>query len=310
MGAAVKLRPDEVEGLVRGLFDVNEELSHGYQLRARKRGSLSVDCEKAIYFDHEAGDGGGLSKLIVLSGEVNCIEDARRWIADQTWQGHRRKLSAQKPNVSKAESRRRAQQLWAEARPIIGSPVELYLHSRNIQTKNVASLRHHPRVYNAEVGKFNSAMVASVTRLDQPSFVMAVHRTWVTGAGRKAGLKNAKKALGSTSGGGVVLGVVEDAVVIGEGIETTLSASTALTLPGIATLGTAGMTRLDLPHSIRRAVIAYDRDANGAGQRAAHMLGQRLLRQGCRVDLAAPPEGFNDFNEWAQPKAQNGKSNV
>lgn len=306
----MKLQPDEVEALVRDLFDVNEALSHGYKLRIRNRGSLAIDCETSLFFDHEAGEGGGLPELIVLSGQVNSLEEARRWIADRTRGGIDWSPRTRPSAVDKVENRKRAQRLWAEARPISGSPVERYLNNRQIDARDVLSVRHHSRVYNAEVRQFRPAMLASVTRLDQPSLIMAVHRTWVTAAGEKAGLKNSKKALGPTSGGGVVLAMVEDTVVIGEGIETTLSASAALSLPGIATLGTAGMTSLNLPHRIRRAVIAYDRDANGAGRRAAHTLGQRLLRQGCRVDLAAPPDGFNDFNEWAQSKARNGKSNV
>ena len=302
----MKLRPDEVEGIARELFDINEALSSGYQLRARKRGSLAINCEREVYFDHESGSGGGLLEMIVLSGEVNSIEDAQRWIADRTWKAPHVSPSAQGPTIDKLENRKRAQRLWAEARPIAGSPVERYLESRKTSAEAVPALRYHSRVYSAEVGKFLPAMVASVTRLHQPTLVMAVHRTWLTATGQKAGLKVVKKALGSTSGGGVVLGAVAEDVVIGEGIETTLSASAALSLPGIATLGTAGMTRLDLPQHVRRAVIAYDNDANGAGRRAARTLGQRLLRQGCRVDLAGPPDNFNDFNEWAQAKSSGG----
>lgn len=57
----------------------NAKLSRGNKLRYGNRGSLAVDLDKAAWFDHEAGRGGGISKLI--ERELGCDwKGARRWL--------------------------------------------------------------------------------------------------------------------------------------------------------------------------------------------------------------------------------------
>ena len=51
------------------LGEPNERFSKGTELRWGNFGSLSVDLEKATYFDHEVGSGGGLVDLIRREGK-------------------------------------------------------------------------------------------------------------------------------------------------------------------------------------------------------------------------------------------------
>ena len=46
------------------LGEPNQKLSSTRELRYGNRGSLSVDLEKGTYYDHEAGEGGGVLDLI------------------------------------------------------------------------------------------------------------------------------------------------------------------------------------------------------------------------------------------------------
>jgi putative DNA primase/helicase len=132
-----------------------------------------------------------------------------------------------------------------------------------------------------------------------------VQRTWLAEPGRKAALATPKAALGAIGGCGVVLGEIADAVVIAEGLESALSASVALGLPAVAALGCANLRRLAIPDRVRRVVIAPDRDASGAGERAARDLGQTLIKRGCSAALAWPPAPFADWNDAAQAGAIN-----
>ena len=70
--------------------------------------------------------------------------------------------------------------------------------------------------------------------------------------------------VGACQGGAVWFGTVtpDDVLVVGEGIETTLSAMILWgAKAGAATLGTAGLRSLVLPQAARRVVIAADNDA-------------------------------------------------
>ena len=54
------------------------------------------------------------------------------------------------------------------------------------------------------------------------------------------------------------------------------------------------MTRVVLPESVVRVVVAADRDPGGL--RAAAALAERLESEGRRVTIEAPP--FDDFADW------------
>ena len=92
--------------------------------------------------------------------------------------------------------------------------------------------------------------------------------------------------------------------VIGEGIETTLSAMLLFQdrgsrLAGIAALSAVGVQYLQLPRCIKRVIIAADNDDNkdGIGERVAKALRYRLWSQGKIVSIAVPPKPGQDWND-------------
>lgn len=60
----------------------NRQLSKPNELRYGRQGSLSVDLQKGVYFDHEAGSGGGVIDLI--RRQTGChTRDAFDWLKDE-----------------------------------------------------------------------------------------------------------------------------------------------------------------------------------------------------------------------------------
>ena len=76
-GTFSHLLPDVVERLPLG--DRNKRLSRAKELRYGSKGSLSVDLTKGTYYDHEAGEGGGVLDLIKRYGHADPIA----WLQDQ-----------------------------------------------------------------------------------------------------------------------------------------------------------------------------------------------------------------------------------
>jgi Toprim domain len=119
--------------------------------------------------------------------------------------------------------------------------------------------------------------------------------------------------VGACQGGAVWFGTVtpETELVVGEGIETTLSAMILWgAKAGAATLGTSGLRSLVLPQAARRVVIAADNDApvykdlkklpNGMdAARAARRLwlGEDPSIE-VEIKLAPPPKENEDSRDW------------
>jgi hypothetical protein len=77
-------------------------------------------------------------------------------------------------------------------------------------------------------------------------------------------------------------------LIVGEGIESVLSAMVMTGRPGWAALSTSGLVALILPPEVRSVVIVADHDENGAGERAAHKAGLRWAGEGRRVRILTP----------------------
>jgi hypothetical protein len=85
-------------------------------------------------------------------------------------------------------------------------------------------------------------------------------------------------------------------LIVGEGIESSLSASTIFDLPCWAAGSAGGLKAVELPSEVRRVLVAADRDASGAGQRNAVIAYDRFRAEGRQVDIVAPPD-TGDFND-------------
>jgi len=295
----------------------NAALSDARRHRAGRRGSFVADLQTGRWYDHEAGMGGAAVEIVLHAGAARDFKEAAAWLRAGAFvapdpardEARARAFSeAQERDALAAEAKRRkALAIWSEARPIApGDLAARYLEARAIPAPWPPALRFAPRLWNSEARAYLPAIVAAVAPLDAPHDVCAIQRTWIAEPGRKAALAAPKAALGAIAGRGVVLGKIEDAVVIGEGVESALSASAALNLPAVAALGCANLRRLAIPDRVRRVLIGADRDESGAGERAARDLGRALIGRGVSAALAWPPKPFSDWNDAAQAGALDG----
>lgn len=142
---------------------------------------------------------------------------------------HEQKISSGNPSANTNSTL--AIRIWNETRPTPGTLAEVYLRSRGITMSLPTSLRFHPRLKHPS-GQHLPAMVALVTDGNSGTPV-AIHRTYLSSNGNaKADATPNKMMLGTTRGGAVRLSEQLGDLLIGEGIETTLSAMQATGRPG------------------------------------------------------------------------------
>jgi putative DNA primase/helicase len=116
---------------------------------------------------------------------------------------------------------------------------------------------------------------------------------------QKAAFHDPRLFVGLVGGGAVRLGMPDDSreLVVGEGIESTLSYMQMHALPGWAALSAAGIARLALPLEARRVVIAADNDRNGIGLKGALAAARRWGGEMRRVRIDMPQDAGTDWND-------------
>lgn len=190
-----------------------------------------------------------------------------------------------------------ALRVWRESRPVAGlTLVERYLRDRGIAIPVPSTIRFHPNLRHPS-GIYAPAMVAAVEYIRSENAVIAIHRTWLRDDGSgKVALDPQKAALGPIAGAAVRLAPAGETLALAEGIETALSVLQATAIPIWATLGTANLSRVELPDCVCEVLIAAD--SGEPGERAAHEAAARFMREGRRVRIARPIHG--DFNDALQ----------
>src|SRR5262249_9138174 len=154
------------------------------------------------------------------------------------------------------------------------------LQSRGIWVLPPTSIRFHFGLKHAE-GAAWPAMLALVSHgvSGQP---VAIHRTFLAHGGvSKAPVTQPKMMLGPCRGGVVRLATASDELLVGEGIETCLSAMQASGRPTWAALSAPGLRSLALPPEVKAVTILADGDT--AGEAAARAAADRWVREGRRV---------------------------
>jgi phage/plasmid primase-like uncharacterized protein len=209
-----------------------------------------------------------------------------------------------KQNNDDGERLRRADAIWRASVPIAGTPGETWIVARGIDIAAVpehGGLRFHPRC-PWEQGEA-PCIVARFTdaRTNAP---LGIHR-------RPIAIKEKPKALGPMAGGVIRLWpdeAVEQGLVIGEGVETTLAAATriehrnTLLQPAWACGSAGALEAFPVLAGIEALTILVDNDESGAGQRAADHCAERWAGAGREVTLLTPRDiglDFNDLVRWS-----------
>lgn len=183
--------------------------------------------------------------------------------------------------------------LWRSADPAPGTPVESYLRWRGITLPVPETLRFVLDLKHRDGGVWPS-QIAIVTD-GATNTPVGIHRTYLApGGAGKAQVSPAKMMLGRCRGGAVRLAPADHEVLIGEGIETTLSVMQVTGKPGWAALSTSGLTALRLPDHLTEITILADGDP--PGRDAANTAAGLWAREGRNVRIAHAPNG-QDFND-------------
>ena len=180
---------------------------------------------------------------------------------------------------------------WREARGLL-------LPIPKVVRFNASAPYGYPKPGKPAPSRF-PAMVAVIQGPDGAA--TGVHVTFLSddGSGKRADLPKDRLMYGLSAKGAVRLAapVAGQWLIVGEGIESVLSAMQAMQLPGWAALSTSGLRGLVLPSEVKRVVIAADNDSNGAGETAAKAAADRWVTEGRRVFIAKPIEPETDFND-------------
>ncbi len=196
-----------------------------------------------------------------------------------------------------ASRTRAALAIWNEAMATEGTLAAIYLAARGLAGEASRALRYHPRLRHPSATGTFPALVALIcsTTTGEP---MAVHRTYLRrdGAG-KADVEPAKATKGPMGGGAIILHqpVPDAPLIIGEGIESSLSAGRMIGAPAWAGIAAGNLARVTPPAEPSEIILAADPDP--VGQREAWAAADRWRGLGHRVQVATPDNADDDFND-------------
>lgn len=215
-----------------------------------------------------------------------------------------------RPVASRLERRDAALRLWEVGRAVDGT-----LSARHCRLRGVERPLPGPEVlrHNAEAavaayrggGYARPALLAAIQ--EASGDFTAVEVTYLAADGQRASdLRLPRKTVGPAPGGCAVrLDPAAEAMLVGEGVFTTLSATERFGLPGWALLSTRNLRAWAPPEGVRSVLIAADRGKDGEAS-AARLQG-RLSAGGVEASIALPPAPFGDWNEWSDHQRRLGR---
>jgi len=217
------------------------------------------------------------------------------------------------PSAPRPDRRARieaARALWsAGVAPKAGGLVARHLKHRSLVWRaNFEDLREHPQAPLWIYGNGRRVRRAMMARVSDPEgATTAVELTYLDPNGRQSvDLKVSRKTVGRVPRGSAVrLSPIAAAMVVGEGVVTTLSAMVAFDRPGWALLSAGNLGRWRAPAGVRDLLIAADRGA--AGEDAARRLEDRLCADGVAARIVWPPLPWGDWNEALMGRGLQGR---
>lgn len=205
-----------------------------------------------------------------------------------------------KPKVDVEKRRRDLNSLWKGAdkdyRRLDDWWVARGMSPALLSENLLRDLRYHSGMFMADSNRKHDGMVALVRNKD--AVPVSVHRTYFDPKTRKM-----MPPTENIKGAAVRLGLlIEETVVVGEGIETTLCGCCEYGFPGLAAISALGMETLEIPppHVIPQVIILADNDHSFTGQKAAFTLARRLDNDGHKVRVIVPSEAGWDYNDVAR----------
>jgi hypothetical protein len=207
-------------------------------------------------------------------------------------------LSVRPSTVDDFARSRAARWIYNHLAPAVGTAAQVYLRHRCISIPMPPVLRFGNCPHRLG-GIYPTTMVAPVTDIDDTQ--IGIHATYLRrdGTGKaNFGHRDLQRETRGVIRGGAIRLAPHDSkheLIVGEGIESTLSAMEIFDLPGWSAVSAGGLKTLELPPTVRRIVIAADNDM--AGQQTALTAYQRWTAEGRSVRIKTPPVIGTDFND-------------
>lgn len=283
----------------------NRAMSTRRQLRFGKHGALSIEIagpNVGLWCDHSEGSGGDLFSLI--QRERGCsFPEALEFAAEFVGSAPVRRPVLAVSDESDAESIEKkkalARQIWAATEPFSGSPSEAYLRGRGINPppRLGEAIRFHPGIH---IGiEIHSAMVAAIRDIHSDELI-GVHLTAIDqgGCAIKVDGKTLRRIRGNKKGGAIKLtpdADISQGLLVGEGIETVLSAMEIEEAQGWSVLDAGELKAFPVLDGIESLTIAVDADEKG--EDAARQLAARWLAAGRDVIWVQPNTEGLDCND-------------
>jgi hypothetical protein len=223
-----------------------------------------------------------------------CRPDSPSRIVDWAQQQRLRDRVRHHAREEKQERTRQALAIWneAQAQPCRGSPIEDYLYYTRGVGDWLDTLPFLDRVFcyhpSCPFGGERLPCMLAPIRDIKTNAPVAIHRTSLTTDNPPRRLD--RRSLGPTSGGAIKISPNADVhagLLIGEGIETVLSASKLLQFkPVWSVIDKNGVANFPVLPGIESITIAVDND--DAGQQAAQQCVGRLTQAGVEVFTVRP----------------------
>jgi putative DNA primase/helicase len=284
----------------------NRTMSNKRELRFGRHGSLAVVIagpKAGLWRDHSDDSGGDM--LALIQRERRCTFQEALIEAAALVGGAKPQRSpvtgiVYQDEIAAIEERRAvARQIWHAAYDFFGSPSQLYLENRGIEiSPNLdEAIRFHPGLRFGDA--VYPAMVAAITDIHSDELI-GVHLTAIDKDGHpiKVEGKTLRRIRGSKKGGCIKLSPDYEVIrglLIGEGIETTLSAMAIEQAQGWCVLDAGELRSFPVLAGIECLTIAVDADQ--AGIQAAKETTARWIAARREVIRLVPKQSGTDFND-------------
>jgi phage/plasmid primase-like uncharacterized protein len=280
---------------------------------------FSVTLSKNIWYCRGCAKGGDVIALVqhidkcgfldaveTLSGKRPERRESREEIVARMQERERQRKQQEEQDAREAARKTaNALRIWEEGVSIWETLAGAYMASRHCDgmfpPDRDAVFRFHQHCPFGENGERFPCLIALLRNIETDA-PQAIHRTALTPDGQKID----RKVYGPKSGAAIKLwpqSAITDRLVVGEGIETTLS--TALHAddggsrldPAWSLIDAGGIRSLPPIPGVNTLIILVDNDVSGTGQKAAHECAQRWNKAGRKVIRLTPKVQDTDFND-------------
>lgn len=267
-------------------------------------GSLYLNLATGRWRDAATDEYGDLLDLIAVQNEATMAQAMEIANAMLGGKGYTPTHTASVVPIklrSKDDSIKAVKGLWGRAMPIANDNAahgRAYLAHRAIPERIITSVHDLRYIKSAwvmidGVRHTKPALIAAMRNVDDE--LTGLQRTFLDARQpSKAPMEDARRGLGILKGSACWLKAVGPCLIIGEGLETTLSALAAYPRAACAAaISSQHLQLVNIPARYQNILIAVDRDK--AGIHAAEELAKRLKGEGRQVGRILPLRG--DFND-------------